>query len=428
MRILFLSPSGSLGGAERVLLEWVDAVRAERSAATVSVLSFDDGPLVNALKCHGVAVSVLPLPESLRSIGDTGCRGALLGSVRLMVRGLTAVPAFRGYVTRLREAIASVRPDLVHSNGIKSHLLAWHAIPAGVPTVWHVHDFYGARSFARPLLARASRSVARAVAVSQAVADDFVASGGRCPVTTVANAIDTERFRPRCSDGSSLDALAGMPTANVLRVGLVATYARWKGHDVFLSAAAQLVRRRDGANLRFFVIGGPIYRTDRSQFEVGELRALVHRLGLTERVGFIDFQPDIEEMYPALDIVVHASTRPEPFGLTVVEAMACGCPVVAANAGGTREIVTEGVDALAVPPGDASSLAEAIARLASDAAFRERLGRAARLTATTRFDRSRLGRQIVNVYDELLGDRRVVTRQATRSAITSNIQHVEMTS
>jgi glycosyltransferase involved in cell wall biosynthesis len=424
MRILFLSPSGSLGGAERVLLELIAAVRAERPAAAVSVLLFDDGPLVPALERLGATVNLLPLPESLRSIGDTGCRGALLGSVRLMVRGLTAVPALRGYLSRLREAIANARPDLVHSNGIKSHLLTWHALPASVPIVWHVHDFYGDRSFARPLLARASRSVERAITVSQAVADDFVASGGRCPVTTIANAIDTERFRPRQRDGARLDALAGTTSANVLRVGLIATYARWKGHDVFLNAAAELVRRSEGANLRFFVIGGPIYRTDRSQFERGELQALVNRLGLNDRVGFIDFQPDIEEIYPALDIVVHASTRPEPFGLTVVEAMACGCSVIAANAGGTREIVTEGVDALAVPPDDATTLAEAIARLANDPALRNRLGREARITATTRFDRSRLGRQIVDLYDELLGAQHVVTRQARRSTVP----HAEMTS
>jgi len=85
---------------------------------------------------------------------------------------------------------------------------------------------------------------------------------------------------------------------------------------------------------RFYVIGGPVYLTHGSQVSRGELENHCQMLGLDGWVGLIGFQQDPAEIYPALDVVVHASTRPEPFGLTVVEAMACGRAVIATEAGG----------------------------------------------------------------------------------------------
>jgi glycosyltransferase involved in cell wall biosynthesis len=79
----------------------------------------------------------------------------------------------------------------------------------------------------------------------------------------------------------------------------------------------------------------------------------------------------------ALDVVVHASTSPEPFGLVIAEAMACERPVIVSVAGGAAEIVTLGVDALGHHPGDAEGLAARMTELAIDPALRRRLGSAA---------------------------------------------------
>jgi glycosyltransferase involved in cell wall biosynthesis len=97
-------------------------------------------------------------------------------------------------------------------------------------------------------------------------------------------------------------------------------------------------------------------------------------------------------------VVVHASTGPEPFGLVIAEAMACGRAVVSSAAGGAAEIITPGVDALAHTPGDADELARCIVRLTSDASLRAALGRAAHATARARFDRSRLAAEWVPIY------------------------------
>ena len=106
-----------------------------------------------------------------------------------------------------------------------------------------------------------------------------------------------------------------------------------------------------------------------------------------------------------LDVAVHASTRPEPFGLTIVEAMGCGKPVVVAAAGGAAELFTPGHDGLGHVPGDATGLAGAIARLAADPGLRARLGANARRTAVERFSQERYGREIAAIYAACLRDR-----------------------
>jgi glycosyltransferase involved in cell wall biosynthesis len=204
-------------------------------------------------------------------------------------------------------------------------------------------------------------------------------------------------------EAGRLDELAGLPPAapGTVRVGLVATYARWKGQDVFLEAAARARAARTGPPLRFYLVGGPVYQTRGSQFTAGELRRLAARRGLAGDVGFVGFQPDPADVFRALDVVVHASTQPEPFGLTIVEGMACGRAVVAVGAGGAAELFRHGHDALGVPPGDAAALAGALRTLAEDAGLRRRLGAFARETATARFDSSNLGERLLRVYDSL---------------------------
>src|SRR6185503_20986573 len=93
-----------------------------------------------------------------------------------------------------------------------------------------------------------------------------------------------------------------------------------------------------------------------------------------------------EASFRALNVVVHASTAPEPFGLVIAEAMACGRAVIVSNAGGAAELVSNDIDALTHSPGDVGELAKRIAALATDADLRRRLGSAARVTAERAFD------------------------------------------
>jgi glycosyltransferase involved in cell wall biosynthesis len=254
------------------------------------------------------------------------------------------------------------------------------------------------------LLRRAAGRAAAAVAVSKAVAADAAAvCGSALRIATVYNAVDLDRFTP---GGAALDvdAAAGMPPApaGTVRVGLVATMGRWKGHAVFLRAVAALPRE---VPVRAYVVGGGIYRTTGSEVDAGELRRMAAELGIADRVGFTGFVDDPASAMRALDVVVHASTQPEPFGLVIAEAMACARAVVASAAGGAGEIVTPGHDALAVYPGDADGLSRALHCLAADAGLRARLAGAGRETALRRFDRARLAAEIAPLYRSILSAR-----------------------
>jgi glycosyltransferase involved in cell wall biosynthesis len=135
---------------------------------------------------------------------------------------------------------------------------------------------------------------------------------------------------------------------------------------------------------------------------VDDLLALADRVGLGGRVGFTGFLPAANAMR-ALDVVVHASTRPEPFGLVIAEAMACGRAVVISAAGGAAELVVAGNDALTHTPGDVASLSQCILRLATNSDLRRQLGINARASACRRFDPDRFAHEMAAVYETARG-------------------------
>jgi glycosyltransferase involved in cell wall biosynthesis len=297
-------------------------------------------------------------------------------------------------------AIRGSEPDIVHSNGLKMHVMGARAVPSGVPLIWHIHDFVTMRPLMRRLLASQVRHCAEAIAVSHSVADDARRTlGASLRVTTIHNAIETERFVP---DGPrlDLDRLAGLAPAEdgTVRIGMIGTMARWKGHQIFLRALTLL---RNRPPVRAYVIGGPVYETGGSQYSLEELAALAGRYNLTGHVGFTGFVADVPAALRALDIVVHASTEPEPFGLVIAEAMACGRAVIVSNAGGATELIEAGNDALTYQPGDHAMLADVMAKLIENRELRQSLGRAARESAVCRFGRERLARELRPVYERL---------------------------
>jgi glycosyltransferase involved in cell wall biosynthesis len=406
MRVLFVNPAGILGGAERSLLDLIVSLRASRPSLDPRLLLLADGPLVRQVEEIGVPVRVLSMPAALGDLGDSvlGARGGAPAALDLLSSVAGAGLRLPGFVRRLRALVREERPDLIHSNGNKSHLLASLAAVKGIPIVWHVRDFIGSRRVMARLLGAARGRAASAIAISKAVGEDVEATLPGLPVDVVYNAIDVESFAPGPGDGRHLDALAGAPALRDggVRVGLVATFAHWKGHGVFIEAAARALGSLPAESVRFYVVGGPVYATRGSQVSQESLKARAERLGIAGEVAFAGFQGEIAGVYRALDIVVHASTQPEPFGRTIVEAMACGRPVIASRAGGAAEIFDHGRDAIGVPPGDAEALAAAIISLAARPEERRRLGEEARRTAVARFSRTRLGPEVGGIYDALL--------------------------
>lgn len=392
IRITHLTASGELGGAERVALECMHAARSWR-ASEPSLLALGDGPLLDAAASLGARAMHVEAPSEVALLGDAfSSTGA---TVRAMVPALQRFP---GFYRRFADAVRASDPDVIHSHGIKTHVLS-ALMTRRAAVVWHIHDYLGTRSISSRLARVLGNRCVLAIAVSESVAHDARRVLPKSvPVIVVHNAIDAERFTP---DGpvADLDALSTLPVAppGTIRIGLPATFARWKGHEVFLAA----VSRISGRNVRSYVIGDARYETRNSQWSRGELEALAGRLGLADRVGFTGAIEDMPAAYRALDIVVHASTRPEPFGLVIAEAMACGRALVAAPAGGAGELFVEGVHALASTGGDTDALASTLERLIAQPGRRAALGAAAREHAVRSFGRPRFAQELKAVLDRL---------------------------
>ncbi len=263
MSIVFLSPTGQTGGAEAALHDLLAGLRESHPSWSLRLIVASDGPLVERVEALGVPVDVLPFPASVARLGDWGVGRGWWARVRFLMRcAATALPAV-GYLQRLRRMLRSNQPDVIHTNGLKMHLLGAWARPRGSAVLWHLHDYAGRRPFTARLLRRYADRCAAVVANSQSVADDVrQVCGDAVPVHPVWNAVDLDRFAP---DGPriDLDAVSGLPAADdVLRVGLVATFARWKGHETFLRALAMLPA---SLRVRGYIVGGPVYETSGSQ-------------------------------------------------------------------------------------------------------------------------------------------------------------------
>jgi glycosyltransferase involved in cell wall biosynthesis len=403
VKILYLSPAAQFGGAEHSLLDIMTQVRTLRPDWELSLIAGEEGPLLDAAREIGVAARAIEYPSALATFGDSAVATSA-GGARSMARFVTGLAgagvAALLHTPKLRSAIAGERADVIHSNGFKTHILAAWTAPDSVPVIWHVRDYVRKRPAASRLLAMNSRRCAIALTNSHSVAEDLRAA---CPaisrIAPLYNGIDLAKFN---SAGASidLDTLAGMtrPPRPVVRVGLIATMANWKGHEIFLRALSMLPR---DMSVRGYVIGGSLYRTRGSEADLHQLRRFADGLSLNGNVGFTGFIADVAQAIRSLDVVVHASTRPEPFGRVIAEAMACGRAVIVSGAGGALEIVSSGEDALAIAPGDSAALADSIRELAGSASMRSRLGAAARRTAEARFDRARMARELMPIYEEL---------------------------
>ena len=329
MKVLFLNPIGTLGGAEQALLDLIASLHRTSPEIALEVLALGEGPLLGEAAALGATTDVLALPKELASFGESGDEP---GSP--WRRTARAGSALASWVPRFRAVLRRKNADILHSNGLKTHLLSALVRPRQSPLVWHLHDFLSDRRLTAHALPLLQRRAALGIAVSHSVADDARCALSRLRIETVLNGIRTDLFAPGQVPPLDLDALAGLPPApaGTVRVGLIATYASWKGHHLFLEAAHRLLP----GNARFYVIGGPVYSTAGSQVSAQELRIRIGELGIGGRCGLVPFQREVAGAHAALDVVVHASTRREPFGRTVAEAMASGRTVVASDAGGVR--------------------------------------------------------------------------------------------
>jgi glycosyltransferase involved in cell wall biosynthesis len=233
----------------------------------------------------------------------------------------------------------------------------------------------------RALLAlrkRCLRGAAVQVAISDEIRNELLSQGvAPLRIHVIPNGVDTDTFRPAtATERSSLRLRLGLPPGPVLvYTGRLVSY---KGLPMLLQAWLELSQRRPGTLVFVGEGGRDIHNCEPA------LRESVARSGLAERVRFTGAVDRVEEWLRAADLFIFP-TENEAFGLSLVEAMACGLAAVTTRAGGLSDYVSDGQNACVIEPGDVRGLTAAIEALLGDPAQATRLGQAARETACRRF-------------------------------------------
>ena len=381
------------------------------------------GPTVMHVTTVDMSLEVLlgPHLEAIRDAGYEVVGASAPGPYvdALARRGIPHVPLshFTRAMTPAEDARALIelvstfrrlRPSIVHTHtpkaGVYGRLAARVArVPVTVNTLHGLYALPDDRRSKRAVVYGLERFAAACSQAELVVSPEDVGTLRRLRVPadrivplSGGLGIDLERFDPSqvpASERAAARAELGATGDEDVVVGLVARLVREKGYPEVFEAAARLHGRYPG--LRFAVVG-PEEPHKVDAITPDDRRA-------AERVGvrFLGLRSDMPRLYAGMDVHVIASHR-EGFPLSPMEASAMGVPVIATDIRGCRQVVDHGVTGLLVPPRDPAALADAIERLVTDGAERQRLGRAARHRAVQRFDHRDCIRATLDTYERLL--------------------------
>lgn len=296
-------------------------------------------------------------------------------------------------VFRLRRLIRAERPDLVHLHS-RFGTEIWGALAARAEGVPVVHS----RRVDNPEPAiwarRKYRLYDRVIAISNGVRDVLLTEGVAAgKVAVVHSAVDLDRYRPAGGDRPALASEFALGPATKT-VAMVAQFIPRKGHATLIDALPAILDAEPAARVLLFGQGP------------GEaaVRAQVARRGLGGAVIFAGFRDDLPRLLPGVDLLLHPAAS-EGLGVSLLQAAACGVPIVASAVGGIPEVVADRLTGELVPPGDAPALAAATIRLLGDRALRRRYGEAARLRMADRFSVDAMVEGNLAVYRDLLHGR-----------------------
>jgi glycosyltransferase involved in cell wall biosynthesis len=295
---------------------------------------------------------------------------------------------------------------IVHLNDSPLVAAAWLARRADIPVVWHLRSALAADGRLR---ARAMRDTIRKLASETIAINDDVARSFAIDSTIIPNAVDLDRFAPAPTAGVRSEL--GLPTDRPIVSYFGFVYPS-KGFRDFIEAA-RLVKRM-GSDALFLVVGGPVRNTEFFETPVGralsfaglvsdhqrEAQTMVEQLDLQESVQFVPFTQDTARMFQASDIVVAPSRGPE-LGRPVLEACACGRPVVATGSITGGGIVLPDETGVLVPRRSPDALSFALQRLINSPAEQARLGANARKYAEEHFSAHRTAEQVMAVYERV---------------------------
>jgi glycosyltransferase involved in cell wall biosynthesis len=327
--------------------------------------------------------------------------------------GETVLPHLRTFAARLSDAWRQRQPDVVHAVSWTSGLAALAAArDQQLPVVQAFHSLRVAErrhhiggngsagrggsgpdddASTRGRLERAiARSANAVVAISSDEASDLATLGvPRSAISIVPFGVDTARFSP---EGPVA------PRGERPRLVAVATHLERDGLETAVRALADI------PDTELLIVGGPPRPELRSDPACAGLARLAGGLGVSDRVMFTGrvSQESMPALLRSADLLVDVAWY-EPFGMAVLEAMACGTPVVASAIGGHRDTVVDGTTGVLVPPGQPTLLARRIRHLLASPMLLEGYGIAAADRASARYSWDRVARETLSVYDHATG-------------------------
>jgi len=332
------------GGSEMMLLHLMQQGRD--SDVTWHVVFLEDGPLVSEVHALGVSTEVVP-----------GGR----------MRDLPRVWKISSHLARRAK---NESWDAILGWMAAAHLYgggaAWRA---KIPSLWYQLGI----GFAHSALERTViRIPARLImCCSEMVAQEQGGMPPHRPTRVVYPGVELERFDPKSLPSkAAVRQKLGLPQ-DIPIIGLTGRLQRWKGQHTLIEAMPTVLKQYPEAIA--ILVGGE--HADEPEYPE-YLKERLTALQLEDRVQMVGLQRNVQEWVQAMDVFVHASDH-EPFGIVVIEAMALGKPVIAADSGGPLEIITPGKDGLLTPYDNAGKLAEALLTYLNNPALCEQVGCAA---------------------------------------------------
>ena len=381
MKVLYLSITSEIGGADLALLRSIEELDKDEFQPIVGLPG--EGPLVEPVRAAGAETVFFPMQRLRRTLNP--------------VWYLKYLRSYGSTCCRIAEYARDHDVDLIHTNSLPNIYGARAARLAGRPHLWEVRELDLRPRLVRAALTRmALRSSDRVVAMSGTIADGLF-GGASEQVRIIYGAVDLESFCPDPGAAARLHERFGFG-AGFRTAGIWCRFDEWKGLPVAIRAAGLLAK--DMPRFRLLVAGGP---TAGHESYAEELRRLAER----EAPGAVVFTGwlapgEIPSFVAGLDVAVHASTGPEPFGLVIAEAMAAGTPLVAPRIGSPLELVEHGVDGLLYEAGNPAALAIAIKRFLDEPETSAACTAAGRAKAERLFNVKTNVRQLEDIYRELV--------------------------
>jgi glycosyltransferase involved in cell wall biosynthesis len=296
---------------------------------------------------------------------------------------------------KLSRLLRRLQPDIVHAHD--PHAVSTAALALSMSTAQPVPPLLASRRVDFHLKTNSFskwkyRQVRTFIAASHAIARILRADGiPEAQIVTVHEGIDAERIAH--IEPSSVHQAFWLPTHAPV-VGNIGALVAHKGQRHLIDAAAIL--RRELPDAHVLVLGEGELR--------GALEQQVKHLHLEKHVLLPGFREDVLALLKGFDVFV-MSSETEGLGTSILDAMACGKPVVATRTGGIPEIVDDGVTGLLVPPRDAQALADAIMTLLNDEPLRARMGAAGLALVREQFTVERMVAATIAVYEQVLTGR-----------------------